>query len=98
MTDIKFEDAFAKLEKIVSELENGDLSLDDSIKKYEEGIRLTKICSQKLEAAKKKIEVLVKNSDGKFEIKPFEEERENPADAVSPKKSKAKRKEEEKLF
>lgn len=73
MPEIKFEDALGKLEKIVSDLENSELSLDDSIKKYEEGIKLARICSQKLEQAKKKVEVLIKNSDGKFEIAPFEE-------------------------
>ena len=62
MSEIKFEDALGKLEKIVSDLENSELSLDDSIKKYEEGIKLARICSQRLEQAKKKVEVLIKET------------------------------------
>lgn len=72
--DMKFEEALAKLEKIKDELEKGDLSLDDSLKKFEEGIKLSQLCSKKLEAAKKKVQTLVKTSGGKFELKEFEEE------------------------
>ncbi len=71
MSEIKFEEALKKLEKIVSELEEGNLSLDDSLKKYEEGIRLAALCSKKLEAAKKKVEILVKKEGGKIELEPF---------------------------
>lgn len=73
MADMKFEDALKKLEKIVSELEDGDLSLDESLARYEEGISLSKMCAKKLEAAKKKVELLLKNEDGSFELKPFDE-------------------------
>lgn len=73
MPEMKFEDALKKLEKIVSELEDGDLSLDESLSKYEEGISLSKMCAKKLEAAKKKVELLLKNEDGSFELKPFDE-------------------------
>lgn len=59
-----FENAFKKLEKIVAELEEGKLTLDDSLRKYEEGVRLAKDCSRMLEAAQKKVEVLMKK-DGK---------------------------------
>lgn len=62
----KFEEALEKLEKIVEDLESGDLSLEDSMKRYEEGIRLSKLCSKRLEEAKKKIELLLKSDDGKF--------------------------------
>ncbi len=72
MPEIKFEDALKKLEEIVSDLEKGELSLDESLAKYEEGIRLSKICSRQLEAAKSKVELLMK-SGGKFELSPFEE-------------------------
>ncbi len=97
MTEIKFEDALAKLEKIVTELENGELSLDDSIKKYEDGIKLARVCSSKLESAKKKIEVLVKNSDGKFELEPFNED-ETEALTEKPKKAKTKKKQPDELL
>lgn len=69
MAEIKFEEALKKLEKIVEELEGGDLTLDEALKKYQEGIELSRICNQRLENAKKKIDVLVKNKKGEFELK-----------------------------
>lgn len=60
-----FETSFKRLEKIVSELEDGKLSLDESLKKYEEGVRLAKECSGMLEAAQKKVETLIKK-EGKL--------------------------------
>ena len=82
--DIKFEEALKKLEKIVGDLENGDLALDEALEKYEEGIRLSKICAKKLEAARKKVEILLKAEDGSFELKPFDErsaeDEDKPAD------------------
>lgn len=73
MAEMKFEEALKKLEKIVSDLENGDLALDEALEKYEEGIRLSKVCAKKLEAARKKVEILLKAEDGSFELKPFDE-------------------------
>ncbi len=64
----KFEEALNKLEKIVSKLEDGDITLEESLKLFEEGIRLSRFCNQKLEEAEKKIEILLKNKEG--EIKP----------------------------
>jgi len=74
MAEVKFEDAIKKLEKIVEDLEGGDLSLDEALKKYQEGIEISRVCSQRLESAKKKIEVLSKNKKGEFELKDFETE------------------------
>jgi exodeoxyribonuclease VII small subunit len=74
MAEIKFEEALKKLEKIVEELEQGDLSLDEALKKYQEGIELSRMCSARLENAKKKIDVLTKNKKGDFEIKPLNED------------------------
>ena len=74
MGEMKFEEALKKLEKIVDDLERGDLSLDEALEKYEEGIRLSKLCAKRLEAAKKKVEILVKSEDGSIELKPFDEE------------------------
>lgn len=71
--EMKFEDALKKLEAIVQALEDGNLPLDESLEKYEEGIRLSKVCARKLEAAKKKVEVLLKSDDGSFEVAPFDE-------------------------
>lgn len=72
MAELKFEEAIKKLEKIVEDLEKGDLSLDEALKKYQEGIELSRVCAQRLETAKKKIDVLVKNKKGELELKPFE--------------------------
>ena len=73
MAEMKFEEALKKLEKIVEDLEKGDLSLDEALKKYQEGIELSRQCSQTLENAKKKIDVLVKNKKGDFDLKPLDE-------------------------
>lgn len=73
MAEMKFEDALKRLEKIVGDLEDGNLPLDESLEKYEEGIRLSKTCAKKLEVAKKKVEILLKSEDGSFELKPFDE-------------------------
>lgn len=73
MAEIKFEEALKKVEKIVSDLEAGKLPLDESLKKYEEGVRLVAACSRLLEQAQKKVEVLTKK-EGVFQLKPFDEE------------------------
>lgn len=72
-SEMKFEDALKKLEKIVSDLEDGDLPLDEALERYEEGIKLSKACAKKLELAKKKVEILLKNDDGSVELKEFDE-------------------------
>jgi exodeoxyribonuclease VII small subunit len=67
MTDtatLKFEDALRKLEDIVQRLERGELSLEESLACYEEGIALSRLCHAKLEEAERKIETLVKDSRG----------------------------------
>lgn len=74
MAEIKFEEALKKLEKIVEELEQGDLSLDEALKKYQDGIELSRLCSARLENAKKKIDTLTKNKKGDFELKPLEQD------------------------
>ncbi len=73
MAEVKFEETLKKLEKIVEDLEKGDLSLDEALKKYQEGIELSRLCAQRLETAKKKIDILVKGKKGEFELKPFDE-------------------------
>lgn len=69
-----FETALTKLEEIVRHLEKGDLSLDDSLKAFEEGIKWSRTCEQKLTEAKKKIEVLVKAENGEMKTTPFKAE------------------------
>lgn len=72
MTKEKFEVSLKKLEKIVDELEAGELSLEETLKKYEEGVKLSRVCSKTLSEAEKKIEVLSKNLDGEFETTPYD--------------------------
>ena len=60
---INFEEAMQQLEKIPTELEKGDLGLDESIKKFEEGMALSKRCNEILEKAEKRISILI-NEDG----------------------------------
>ena len=57
--ELNFEETMENLEKIVQELEKGDLNLDDSISKFEEGMKLSKSVSKYLEEAEKKITILV---------------------------------------
>ncbi len=73
MAEIKFEEALKRLEKIVEDLEKGNLSLEEALKKYQEGVELSRVCSQRLENAKKKIDCLIKNKKGEFELKPLQE-------------------------
>jgi len=71
MAQKTFEQSMKNLERIVQELEDGNLPLEKAIKKFEEGIKLTKFCSQKLDETEKKISVLLKNSEGRVSEKPF---------------------------
>jgi exodeoxyribonuclease VII small subunit len=66
-----FEQSMEHLEKIVSELESGDLSLEESIKKFEEGMKLSRLCSQTLDETEKKIIMLVKGDQGAVNEVPF---------------------------
>lgn len=61
--DINFEDAMKALEQIANELENGELSLEQSVDKFEEGIKISKKCNEILEKAEKKISILIKDGD-----------------------------------
>ncbi len=68
--DINFEDAISKLNEIAEELESGNLSLDESMAKFEEGMKLSKSCKEMLDTAEKKITMLI-TDDGKIEEKNF---------------------------
>lgn len=68
-----FEEAMRRLEQIAQELENSDVSLEDSIKKFEEGVRLSDYCGRQLEEAKRKVAILLKK-DGDLVEKPFDTE------------------------
>jgi len=74
MAELKFEQALGKLEKIVEDMESGELLLEDSLKKYEEGMKLSRFCSKKLKEAEKKIEILIKDNEGNLSSEPFDSE------------------------
>lgn len=68
----KFETALEELEQVVEQLESGELNLEDALAAFEKGVSLVKICNQKLNEVEKKIEVLIKDKEGKLQLKPFE--------------------------
>ncbi len=70
--EIEFETALKKLETIVENLENGELSLEGALKQYEEGVRMASLCSKRLTEAERRVEVLMKTSGGKLKAAPFE--------------------------
>ena len=76
MPAIKFEDALARLETIVSELEKGDLPLNDSLKIFEEGIKLSKTCLKILDDSERKVEILVQETGGKKRLQALSVEEE----------------------
>ena len=67
-----FEDALKRLETIVEELESGELSLEDSIARYEEGMKLSRRLTQTLDEAEKRIERLAENADGTTSTEPMD--------------------------
>lgn len=71
---VPFESALARLEEVVRRLEGGDLTLEDSLKAFEEGIQWSRVCEQRLTEAKGKVEVLVKLASGAVAAQPFAEE------------------------
>jgi len=76
-----FEDAIKTLEQIVQELEIGDLPLEKALKKFEEGVQLSKFCSQKLDESEKKITILLGDQQGGQTEAPFDfDERTEPED------------------
>jgi exodeoxyribonuclease VII small subunit len=71
-TELNFEGAMDRLEKIVEQMESGKLPLEDLIVRYEEGMNLVKICQERLANAEQKIEIIARNSAGKPVVKEFE--------------------------
>ena len=66
-----FEESLKKLDEIVGQLENGNLPLEDSIRLFEEGVRLSTVCKQELETAEGKVQMLIKQRDGSMKTEPF---------------------------
>ncbi len=81
MGEKKFEEAMARLEEIVAQLESGELSLEESLQVFEEGMKLAKYCSAKLEEAEKKVTMLVKQGDGDFAEVPFDSQQDAPSNS-----------------
>ena len=77
MANQTFEKAMNKLEKIVQELESTDLPLEKAIKKFEEGVQLSKFCSEKLDETEKRITILLKDQNDRVFDKPFISETES---------------------
>ena len=71
-----FERSLARLEEVVRRLESPQLSLDDAMKLFEEGVALSRECQKQLEEAEGRVEILLKKADGKLVAEPFDPERE----------------------
>jgi exodeoxyribonuclease VII small subunit len=74
MSDIKFEDALERLERIVDQLEAGNLPLEDSLKVFEEGVGLARHCARYLDEAEKRVELLTRDESGVLKTAPFSAE------------------------
>jgi exodeoxyribonuclease VII small subunit len=69
----KFETSLKRLEEVVKKLEGGELSLEDSLKAFEEGVKHAGFCARKLDEAEKRVELLLKQKDGSFVREEFKE-------------------------
>jgi len=90
---LSFEKSMEGLEKVVEALESGDLTLDQALKQYEEGVGLVRSCREKLAATEKKIEVLTRALDGSLTKEPFDPD--NVSQGATPKKRKSRKTNEE---
>ena len=70
-----FEGAIKQLESIVQELESDDLTLEEALKKFEEGVKLSRFCSNKLDETEKKVSLLMKDEEGNIQSVPFPPEK-----------------------
>jgi len=69
---LKFDTALSRLEATVQSLEKGDLPLEEALKVFEEGVRLSKSCLKTLEETERKVELLIEGKDGKLKRQPFD--------------------------
>lgn len=67
-----FETSLAELEQIVAKLESGDLPLEESLELFEKGIKLSRECRERLTKAERRIEILIKDSDGNLDVEDFD--------------------------
>ena len=86
--EIKFEAGLEQLEKLAEELEGGNLDLDEALKRFEKGVKLSKQLNQALEEATRKVEKLSADKDGKLEVEEFDPE-DAPSKPTRGKKGKA---------
>ncbi len=77
MAKERFEEALDKLEEIVKRMEAGEMTLEESLKAFEEGIRLSRLCAKKLDEADRRVEILLRQ-DGEIVSKPFAEGEREP--------------------
>jgi len=80
---MKFEEAMDELERIVGQMEEGGLTLEDNIDKFERGIRLSQACAKQLEKAELKVEKLTRTASGEIEVVPFEDEKDEDQTAAN---------------
>src|SRR3954471_16996130 len=83
-TELNFETAMDRLEKIVERMESGRLPLEDLIVRYEEGMNLVKVCQERLASAEQKIEIIARNNAGKPVLKNFEAVNETNSRSAEP--------------
>jgi exodeoxyribonuclease VII small subunit len=72
MSEKSFEQSLERLQEIVARLEEGEMALEDSLELFEEGMKLSRNCSSRLEAAEQRIKVLLKRSDSSDDEVPYE--------------------------
>jgi len=77
-TQLNFESAMDRLEEIVEQMESGKMMLEELIGRYEEGMKLVKICQERLASAEQRIEIITRNHSGKPVVKNFEAAKETP--------------------
>ena len=68
---VSFESSLELLQKAVKKLEGGELSLEESLRQFEEGVRLTRVCQEYLSTAEQRVELLMKATDGQVNVQPF---------------------------
>ena len=95
---LNFENAMDRLETIVEQMESGKMSLDDLIVRYEEGMKLVKICQERLASAEQRIEMITRNNAGKPSVKEFEPAAEAPTTATAEEDKEEKNNDDVSLF